>query len=217
MEHKNSKKQDSLYLAICCAILLVALIGYVGNLNAKKQEEARIITEQAGKNTTTPEIKEEEAPQKVTPVEPKPEPVVKAQEVSESPLFIMPVGGNVVGDFSAETPIFHSSVNDWRTHNGVDIFADAGDSVSASADGVVSKVYMNSLGYSVCIDHGDELFTTYANLDDTPTVNVGDSVKQGDVIGHIGNSALCDLASESHLHFEVMQNGEYKNPLDYLE
>ena len=90
-------------------------------------------------------------------------------------------------------------------------------SVAASADGVVETVYMDTLGCSVRIDHGDGLFTVYSNLDEKPTVAPGDSVKKGDVIGHVGNTALGDLCQDPHLHFEVILDGKYQDPAEYLK
>ncbi len=225
MEHKRTKKRDGggLYIAICCCILVIALIGYANNVAEKNKEEERFLAEQAGENVVAPEIVEEE-PTPVATDEPEileetptpdTESVAKTQTVEEVPLLSMPISGKVVGEFS-DKQIFYESIEEWRTHNGVDMEAQVGDSVAAAADGVVSRVFMGSLGYSVRIDHNDGLSTIYSNLDENPTVAIGDNVRQGDVIGHIGTSALADLADVAHLHFEVIQDGEYQNPLEYL-
>lgn len=237
MEHKKTKKHDGggLYIAICCCILVIALIGYANNLAQKNAEEEKLLTEQAGENIIAPEAK---TPQPVNSLEPevtvKPEPtaaptktpvtpapeeaeVSKAQEVEEKPLFGVPVGGMVAAEFSKDTPVFHQSIGEYKTHNGVDFASEIGESVAASADGVVETVYMDTLGCSVRIDHGDGLFTVYSNLDDKPTVAPGDSVKKGDVIGHVGNTALGDLCQDPHLHFEVILDGKYQDPAEYLK
>lgn len=232
MEHKRTKKKDGggLYIAICCCILVIALIGYANNLAEKNKEEEQLLTELAGENVIVPETEDEplptaeptseddEVPEPVahTP-EPVEEPVAKMQVIEEEPLLSAPVNGKVESEFSDGKQIFYSTLEEWRTHNGVDLGAEVGDSVSAAADGVVSRVFMGSLGYSIRIDHSDGLSTVYSNLDENPTVALGDNVKKGDVIGHIGTSALGDLCEVPHLHFEVILDGEYKNPSEYLE
>lgn len=224
MEHKRTKKKDGagLYIAICCCILVIALIGYANNLAQKNEEEERFLAEQAGENVIVPEVEETPLPvitpePEVTEETPTPETenVAKNQQAEEAAFFTNPVSGKVLGEFS-DKQIFYESIEEWRTHNGLDIEAQVGDSVSAAADGVVSRVFMGSLGYSVQIDHNDGLTTVYSNLDENPTVAIGDNVKQGDVVGHIGTSALADLCDEAHLHFEVLKDGKYENPLDYL-
>ena len=230
MEHKKAKKHDGggLYIAICCCILVIALIGYANNLAQKQKEDEKILTEQAGENIIAPEI-ETPAPTKTplpvrseTAVTPPPvkEEVPAANQNSakaEEPLLSVPVSGSILCAFSGDKQVYNPSFDDWRTHNGADFGASVGDSVAASADGVVSKVYMDSLGYSIRIDHSDGLSTVYSNLDENPTVSLGDNVKKGDVIGHVGTSALGDMTSEAHLHFEVIRDGEYQNPADYMQ
>lgn len=228
MEHKRTKKHEGggLYIAICCCILVIALIGYANNIAEKNRQEEQFLAEQAGENMLASEIgnKAEETPLPILAPVPTPneelfeesEPVVKAREVKEAALFAYPVSnGKVVGEFS-DTQIYLSSVDEWRTHNGVDIEAEVGESVTAAGDGVVKRVFFGSLGSSMEIEHEDGLSTVYSNLDENHTVKIGDSVKKGDVIAYIGTTALGDVCDTPHLHFEVLQNGEYKNPADYL-
>ena len=239
MEHKKSKKRDGggLYIAICCCILVIALIGYANNLAEKNKEEERLLAQEAGESIIAPDTNVQvpvftpepaqaptaaptQEPQRtaaaVTPA-PDSEQVAKTQVIEEAPLLTMPVNGSVLSEFSKNKQVYHAALDDWRTHNGVDLGANVGDSVTAAADGVVARVYMGSLGYSIRIDHSDELSTIYCNLDENPTVALGDNVKKGDVIGHVGQSALGDMCSESHLHFEVMLDGAYQDPAEYLQ
>ncbi len=227
MDKKHAKKKDGggLYIAICCCILVIALIGYANNVSEKNKEEEKLLTELAGENTTAPEAESEvqlpvlteqyDENEEILSEPSATEPVLKNEVTEELPEFVAPVGGKVLAEFS-DKQIFYEKIEEWRTHNGVDMTAEIGESVSCSMDGKVSKVFMGSLGYSVQIDHENGLSTIYSNLDDKPTVSIGDSVKKGDVIGHIGNSALADMIDAPHLHFEVMENGKYKNPVDFL-
>jgi len=57
----------------------------------------------------------------------------------------------------------------------------------------------------------------YSNLDNSLEVEQGQSVKAGDVIGKIGNTALFEISDGDHLHFEVLNNGKYVNPAQYVK
>lgn len=72
---------------------------------------------------------------------------------------------------------------------------------------------------TVIIDHGDNVFTLYTHLYiNSVTVNVGDTVKQGQVIAKMGNSGN---STGAHLHFEIREGGNNssfaKDPLDYID
>jgi murein DD-endopeptidase MepM/ murein hydrolase activator NlpD len=70
----------------------------------------------------------------------------------------------------------------------------------------------SSYGNYIVIDHGGGRATLYAHLSKR-SVNKGDSVKRGDKIGEVGSTGL---STGPHLHFECQENGEYKNPINYL-
>ena len=132
--------------------------------------------------------------------------------------FVSPVVGEVTKHHSIDTPVFSNTLNEWRVHTGIDISADEGSEVYASADGVVSKVYNDPfLGRTVEITHEGGIVSVYANLAaDNIAVKEGDEVKSGATIGQIGDTSLSELADEAHLHFGIKVNGVSVNPLDYI-
>lgn len=71
-------------------------------------------------------------------------------------------------------------------------------------------------GISVVIDHGDGLKTLYRNLASDEAVAVNQKVKQGEIIGSIGNTAMDESSEQPHLHFEVLVDDENVDPTDYL-
>lgn len=85
----------------------------------------------------------------------------------------------------------------------------------AAADGTVSLVETNNVGYGKCvrIDHGGGLISIYAHLS---SINVasGQSVKEGDIIGVTGNTGH---STGPHLHFELRLNGSPVDPQPYLD
>lgn len=136
---------------------------------------------------------------------------------STLPVFIMPTIGNVSKSYSVDVLVYSDTMEDYRTHSGIDICAGTGEGVMAAADGVVSEVYTHPMmGYTVVVRHDGSAETVYQNLAEDIAVSVGDTVKSGEVIGAIGDSALIEIAEEPHLHFELRVDGKTVNPLDYI-
>ncbi|MCD2434501.1 M23 family metallopeptidase [Acidaminococcus sp. NSJ-142] len=97
-------------------------------------------------------------------------------------------------------------------HPGIDIAADYGTPVRASATGVVQEAQWNGgYGRFVSIDHGNGMLTCYGHMS-AIAVTPGQHVKRGDVIGYVGSSGY---STGPHLHFEMRQNGNTVNPLNY--
>jgi murein DD-endopeptidase MepM/ murein hydrolase activator NlpD len=102
-------------------------------------------------------------------------------------------------------------------HTGLDIAGPMRTPIYAAADGTVTFSGWNSGGYGnmIIVDHGNGLFTRYAH-NTRNLMNVGDAVKQGDVIALMGSTGR---STGPHLHFEVMSGGIYSrvNPLKYVK
>lgn len=108
----------------------------------------------------------------------------------------------------------HPATKKMTHHSGVDLGADEGVDVVATADGVVVETTFNDLkGNFVVIRHGDQFTTQYYHLLKS-TVTKGATVKKGDVIGHVGSTGV--LSTNNHLHYEVLKDGKAVNPVDYL-
>lgn len=121
--------------------------------------------------------------------------------------FIMPVEGRISGQFGNQR-IFNGLKK--NPHSGTDIAAPLGTPVKASSDGVIvlaSHDYFYT-GNMVIIDHGGGLKTIYAHLK-TIDVKKGDRVKQGDIIGEVGQTGR---ATGPHLHFGAVLNSTRFNP-----
>lgn len=98
-------------------------------------------------------------------------------------------------------------------HPGLDISADKGDPVYATADGKVTNAAMaGNYGNLVVIDHGFGIETRYGHLS-AFKVRDGQDVKRGDLLGLVGATGR---TTGSHLHYEVRANGRILNPLQLL-
>lgn len=106
-----------------------------------------------------------------------------------------------------------------KNHDGIDIAGATGDPVYAAADGIIIYSSYNNGGYGnmVMIDHGIssegiKVVTVYAHGDKL-VKNVGDAVKQGDIVLEVGSTGN---STGPHLHFEVRENGTHVDPKKYL-
>ncbi|MEZ5319625.1 MAG: M23 family metallopeptidase [Vicinamibacterales bacterium] len=98
-------------------------------------------------------------------------------------------------------------------HPGLDISANRGTPVRATADGVVTQAaYNGSYGNSVMIDHGFGISTRFGHLSGF-AARVGQRVHRGDVIGYVGATGR---ATSSHLHYEILVMGRPFNPMRLL-
>ena len=130
---------------------------------------------------------------------------------------VSPLAGDTVCVFSADRLMYDATLDDWRTHDGIDICAEAGTQVVSAAAGVVIAVGEDDrLGVNISIEHSGGYVTTYASLHPETLVEVGDSVEAGTVIGTVGNTSLSEAGLGAHLHFSVTRNGELIDPAAYL-
>ncbi len=129
----------------------------------------------------------------------------------------MPVAGQTVASYAMDCLSYNATTRDWRTHDGIDIAAEAGTPVCAAADGTVYNVYDDdTMGTTVVIRHQDGYVTKYASLDGAVSVAPGDTVTLGQTIGAVGCTALLETELGDHLHFSVTCNGEPVDPADFF-
>ena len=101
-----------------------------------------------------------------------------------------------------------------RKHDGIDLALAAGTPVRAERDGVVRFAGdRGGYGNVVIIDHGNGLETRYAHCA-TLTVQAGDNVPEGAVVGTVGSTGR---STGPHLHFEVRENGIATNPANFVK
>ena len=105
----------------------------------------------------------------------------------------------------------HPILNRIRAHKGIDYAARTGTPVKTTGDGIVTFCGRNgAYGQVVIIQHNDHYETLYAHMSDFKKgLTVGDHVKQGDVIGYVGQTGL---ATGPHLHYEFHVDGVYRDP-----
>ena len=165
----------------------------------------------------SPSVRPSAAPEPSSTPTPTPEATPAPETTPTVSIFVWPVRGQVVADWSLEVLAYDETMGDWRTHSGVDIAAPVGTQVMAAAAGTVASVEQDDLmGTTVTIAHAEGLTSIYANLGEVPTVEAGDHVNAGDIIGAIGTTAVAESARAPHLHFEMELDGNSVDPVSYL-
>ena len=98
-------------------------------------------------------------------------------------------------------------------HQGIDIAADMGAPIVATADGVVTAAGWNGgYGNMVDVDHGGGIVTRYGHAS-ALAVTVGQQVRRGEVIAYVGSTGH---STGPHVHYEVRVDGQPVNPAGYL-
>ena len=103
--------------------------------------------------------------------------------------------------------------NGTEFHQGIDIAADMGAPIVATADGVVTAAGWNGgYGNMVDVDHGSGIVTRYGHAF-AVAVTVGQQVRRGEVIAYVGSTGR---STGPHVHYEVRVDGQPVNPAGYL-
>ena len=133
--------------------------------------------------------------------------------------FIRPIEGETAKIFSMDSLIYSETLQEWVTHRGIDIKAEKGAEVKAIADGTIKSIKTDPrYGISIIIKHSKGFESVYACLlNEAQGLKEGDTIKQGQVIGNVGNSGIFESAEGMHLHFEMTKDGDYVNPDIYVK
>lgn len=134
-------------------------------------------------------------------------PVLTAEETG----WVWPVGG----EYTLSRSFAESS------HRGVDIAADEGTPIYAPAAGVVTAAKNEvgqsdqewSMGLYVQLDHGNGMTSLYSHCSSV-TVEEGDTVAAGQVIGYVGSTGN---STGNHVHIEMEKDGVLQDPMAYLQ
>lgn len=234
-------RKNGLYIALACCLVAsgTAAWRYLGASDVGTVQESGtntgIVTEkvpeetknwddnlpegeQAGANKTdVPDDRDETA----TQTEPETEEVVTepasmASNELNTPyqsFYMMPCGTDIINDYSNGEMVYSETMDDWRSHNGVDFKAEKGAKVKAINEGIVTNVYSDALwGTVVEIDHGGKLVAKYCGLGANPPVQKGIKVSMGDEIGVLGDIP-CESKLGNHLHLEIRIDSKIVDPL----
>lgn len=108
----------------------------------------------------------------------------------------------------------HPTLGINKFHNGVDMAAPKGTNILAAYSGeVVAAAYNSTMGNYVMMNHGNGVYTIYMHASKL-CVSEGDIILEGEKIAEVGSTGR---STGPHLHFGVRKDGQYVNPMDYLD
>lgn len=128
-----------------------------------------------------------------------------------------PVRGEVIMDYSMDKTIYYPTLQEYKCNPSILIQSEEGTDVAAAFSGTVADVYHDAqLGTVVEMSLGNGYEAYYGQLENVD-VAVGDTVRQGQIIGTVSTPTRFYSIEGSHLNFRVTRDGEPVDPLDYLE
>lgn len=128
--------------------------------------------------------------------------------------YLLPLNSKVVKDYSGGDMVYSKTMDDWRTHNGIDISGNIGDNAIAVQDGTILEVISDELwGETVVIQHGNGLKARYCGV--KATVKPDEKIEQGQVIGTVVAIPL-EEKDGVHIHLETEVDGKSVDPIKAL-
>lgn len=181
--------------------------------NNSKKNEVQQIKEQTTTKTTNSKDVANKTKEKADEEE-----KTKQETKKADPVFSMPVEGEVIKEYAKDKLVYSDTLKEWITHAGIDIKADKTTIVKASEEGTVKSIKNDPrYGLTVVIEHNNGFSTVYSNLLTAEFVTAGESVKKGQTIGTVGNTATFEISDESHLHFEILKDNVQIDPNMYIK
>lgn len=128
-----------------------------------------------------------------------------------------PVMGNVILPYSMDTTVYYTTLDQYACNDGLLIGAKKGEEVTAVADGrIVNVAQSDRYGTMVTLLIGDNYEVFYGQMGNVKH-EIGDEVKEGDVLGLVAEPTRSFVLEGPHLYFKMTYQGEPVNPVDYLE
>ena len=215
---KRKLMQGSLYITLAlviCTIMCLTVVAFVSAKRPKKTVDPAVPDKI---ETQT----ESEGPNEGASLLPTPQVTPDLPTGSDdSPTYVLPADGYVLKGFSMDMPVWSLTMEDYRTHSGIDVSAACGSAVYAMTGGVITDISEHPLmGTSMTVIQDDSHVAVYSNLaSELPEgIAEGATVSAGQVIASVGDTSLIESCDTDHLHLELYTPaGECINPETKLD
>ena len=220
---KSFKKYPNIYIALTVCLFAIGIGASVGIIRmpdkTKDDNFERVTVRWSAEETNQPMTEEANigvsgvADERIY-VAPTTEKIEENKPYSGN--FALPMGSDIIKDYSNGEMVQSKTMGDWRVHNGVDFGGSAGNEVVAVSEGKITKVYDDGFwGTVVEIDHGNGMTARYCGMKEGSCLPEGTEVEKYDKIGTLGHIPV-EISESDHLHLEVLIDGEYVDPLKAL-
>lgn len=199
--------------------------GNAGNLDADIYENDALVANENGNPVNTVEpVKDAEKPSGTNEVATSEETNVPVKEVmkpetlyfdAEAKL-LWPIKGDVIIQYSEEATKYNATLEQFRANPAIVIKANVGDNVLSAAKGIISSITNeDETGLTVVVSIGSGYTLVYGQLQDL-TVDVGDTILKGDILGTIASPTQYYVVEGSNLYFQVLKDNEEMDPTSLL-
>ena len=223
---KKLLEKDGFYLALFVCICLVAIGGvwftknnvdeltsndlFVNktNDNSKiEEDEVHLIEKETEKEDSIPTSTESN------------ENLQKAKEKQENKSSKLSFLGNeVVREYSEKEPSYSKTLDLWEIHKGLDISAEKGYEIKSLLNGKVVNVFKDDKhGMSVRVQSDNNVVVVYSNLDEKISVEKGQEVTEGQILGTVGNTTSVESEDGTHVHIEAFKGEESIDPMTFIK
>ena len=223
---KKLLEKDGFYLALFVCICLVAIGGvwftknnvdeltsndlFVNktNDNSKiEEDEVHLIEKETEKEDSIPTSTESN------------ENLQKAKEKQENKSSKLSFLGNeVVREYSEKEPSYSKTLDLWEIHKGLDISAEKCYEIKSLLNGKVVNVFKDDKhGMSVRVQSDNNVVVVYSNLDEKISVEKGQEVTEGQILGTVGNTTSVESEDGTHVHIEAFKGEESIDPMTFIK
>lgn len=185
------------------------------NMQAENEREE----ESQSANTGEVQAEIEEHPEIIEPEIDIIEPSVQESPLvfSDEDVLSWPVDGNVLIPFNMEQTVYFATLDQYKYNPAVIIAGEVGEEVWAATDGKVTSIKEDAqTGITVTVDLGDGFEAVYGQLGELH-VKEGDRIKEGVLIGYLGEPTKYYSVEGCNLYFQLLKDGEAVDPLHYLD
>jgi len=215
---KNFLKTKGYYIILAVCVLATCAGGVVAlRKTDNKEQEIPNYTQATQDGGQTPVPTDVSVMNPVTP-EPTNNPEATPAPTNAPVKMTKPLEGDIIQAYAADRLVYNKTLQEWRTHKGVDIAADAGTDVLCAYVGTISDIkYDPRYGDTIVIDHGSGLSSVYCGVKVSEGINVGHAIEAGTIVGKVSGDVFCEKEDGSHIHFEILQDGKNMDPNLYLK
>lgn len=224
---KKLLEKDGFYLSLFVCVCLIAVGGVwftnsnVDKLasnnekleNSNKDNEIHLI--ENNKNDKVPTATDSK--QNLENAKQKDDKDVSKAENKTSKLSYL--GTEILRGYSEKEPTYSKTLDVWEIHKALDISSEKGSEVKSLTNGVVEDVFSSDkYGYSVKVKDEDKgIVVVYSNLDKDTKVVKDQKIKEGQVMGKVGDSSRAESEDGTHVHLEVYKNDKLIDPSELLK